>query len=287
MMQIDFKSPAIIAFVRRCLDEDLGDGDHSSLASIPFGTAGESRILFKQDGILAGMELAETVLQVVDPEVELRPLDKDGDRISKGTVVATAHGRVHALLAAERLLLNFMQRLSAIATQTNEVVQLLQGYHTKVLDTRKTTPGLRLLEKWAVSTGGGLNHRIGLYDMIMLKDNHVDSAGGIEKAVLRTREYLKTQGKDLAIEVETRNLDEVQQVLNVGGVQRIMLDNFEPSLCAEAVTLIAGRAETEASGGITLSNILDYAKTGVDFISLGYLTHSVKALDISMKTRCL
>ncbi len=284
---MDFRSPQIISFIEKCLAEDIGDGDHSSLASIPFGTLGTSRIVFKETGILAGIGLTKTILAVVDPDIELTAYYKDGDSVEKGTVIAEVAGSVHGLLAAERLLLNFMQRLSAIATQTHHVVELLAGYHTKVLDTRKTTPGLRLLEKWAVKLGGGVNHRIGLYDMVMLKDNHVDSAGGIKKAVENTKQYLLNNHKDLKIEVETRNLDEVQQALEVGGVDRIMLDNFEPALCLQAVALIQGKAETEASGGITLNNILEYAKTGVDYISLGYLTHSVKALDISMKTKCI
>lgn len=284
---MDFNSPQIIKFIEYCLAEDIGSGDHSSLASIKFGTQGSSRILFKDNGVLAGIELAKTILLVIDPELEIITYKKDGDWVEKGTVVAEVKGRVHALLAAERLLLNFMQRLSAIATQTHQVVALLKPYKTKVLDTRKTTPGLRLLEKWAVLTGGGVNHRIGLYDMIMLKDNHIDSAGGIKQAIESTQNYLKAQNLDLKIEVETRNLEEVQQVLVCGGVDRIMLDNFTPELCAQAVTQIAGRAETEASGGITMQNIEAYAAAGVDFISLGYLTHSVKALDISMKTRCI
>lgn len=284
---MDFNSPDIINFIRLCLQEDIGDGDHSSLAAISDGTQGHSCILFKEPGVLAGLELAVAILHEVDPEIRIDKHAKDGDRIEKGVVIADVYGNVRSLLAAERLLLNFMQRLSAVATQTASVVDLLKNYQTKVLDTRKTTPGLRLLEKWAVKVGGGQNHRTGLYDMIMLKDNHNDCAGGITAAVQKTHEYLKRTGKNLKIEVETRNLDEVQEALNTGGVDRIMLDNFTPELCTEAVKLIAGRAETEASGGITPANIVNYAKSGVDFISLGMLTHSVKSLDISMKTKAI
>ena len=284
---MDFQSPDIISLIKRCLAEDQGDGDHSSLASIPFGTVGHSRILLKQEGVIAGLELARTILEVVDPSIEFTPHHSDGEKLPAGTLLAEATGRVHGLLLAERLLLNFMQRLSGIATQTSAVVKLLEGYHTRVLDTRKTTPGLRLLEKWAVRTGGGENHRIGLFDMIMLKDNHVDSAGGITAAVGRTVEYLERTGKNLKIEVETRNLEEVQEALNTGRVDRIMLDNFSPELCAAAVKLINGGCETEASGGITPENIKEYAAAGVDFISLGMLTHSVKSLDISMKTKMI
>jgi nicotinate-nucleotide pyrophosphorylase (carboxylating) len=283
---MDFKSPEITALIQTALAEDIGPGDYSSLASIRPETRGESKILFKQDGILAGMELARQILWIVDSGIQFETFFKDGDFIAKGTLIARANGRVHSLLKAERLLLNFMQRLSAIATQTREVAQLLAPYPVKVLDTRKTTPGLRILEKWAVKIGGGHNHRIGLYDMIMLKDNHIDSAGGITAAVNSTKEYLQQNHLNLKIEVETRNLKEVQEALGVGGVDRIMLDNFSPEMCAQAVQIIQHKVETEASGGISFSNIVDYAKAGVDYISLGYLTHSVKALDISMKTRC-
>lgn len=284
---MDFQSPEIIDLIKRCLQEDQGDGDHSSLASILPGTQGHSRILLKQDGVIAGMELAAVILKVVDPDVRFTAHHRDGEQLPAGTLLAEAEGSVHSLLLAERLLLNFMQRLSGIATQTASVVQLLQGYHTRVLDTRKTTPGLRLLEKWAVKTGGGENHRIGLYDMIMLKDNHVDSSGGITAAVNRTSAYLKSTGRNLKIEVETRNLDEVQEALQTGLVDRIMLDNFSPDLTAAAVKLIDGRCETEASGGITAANIKEYAAAGVDYISLGMLTHTVKSLDISMKTKMI
>ncbi|MBL7811370.1 MAG: carboxylating nicotinate-nucleotide diphosphorylase [Bacteroidetes bacterium] len=287
MQPMDFRSQEILHLIDLCLREDLGNGDHSSIASIPQGTIGHSRILFKQDGVLAGIELARVILHQLDAGISLTVHKRDGDHIPSGTIVAEAEGSVHSLLAAERLLLNFMQRLSGIATQTAEAMNRLKGYHTQILDTRKTTPGLRLLEKWAVKTGGGANHRIGLYDMIMLKDNHVDSAGGIRPAIERTLAYLQQNNLDLRIEVETRNLAEVDEVLQTGGVHRIMLDNYTPEQCKEAVKRINGRAETEASGGIHLDNLVEYAQSGVDFISLGYLTHSVKALDISMKTHML
>jgi nicotinate-nucleotide pyrophosphorylase (carboxylating) len=243
--------------------------------------------LLKENGVIAGIELAGTILRVIDPAVVFNIYHQDGEHLTAGTLLAEATGSVHSLLLAERLLLNFMQRLSGIATQTAAMVKLTEGYKAKILDTRKTTPGLRLLEKWAVKTGGGENHRIGLYDMIMLKDNHNDSAGGITAAVNRTVEYLKANQKDLKIEVETRNLDEVKEALNTGAVDRIMLDNFTPAACKEAVDFIAERCETEASGGIHAGNLRDYAATGVDYISLGALTHSVKSLDISMKTHSI
>lgn len=284
---MDFRQPQILKLIDLALAEDIGEGDHSSLASIPKGTLGESRIIFKEDGVLAGIELAKVIMEKVDPALGLTVLNHDGDFVKKGTVIATAHGSVHGLLASERLLLNFMQRLSGIATRTHEAVALVKGGNTRLLDTRKTTPGLRILEKWAVKTGGGENHRIGLFDMVMLKDNHIDSSGGITAAVKRTTEYLKEHNKNLAIEVETRNLAEVEEALATQSVDRIMLDNFSPEMCKEAVALIAGRAETEASGGINMLNLTAYASSGVDFISLGFLTHSAKSLDISMKTKML
>lgn len=282
---MDFYHPQIITLIDLALLEDLGDGDHSSMAAIPAGTQGESRIIFKENGILAGIELAGVILKRVDPTLEMTTFNHDGDGVETGTIIATVTGNVHGLLRAERVLLNFMQRLSGVATTTHKAVALLKDSKTRLLDTRKTTPGQRLLEKWAVKTGGGENHRIGLFDMIMLKDNHIDSAGGITAAVQRTVEYLKITGRDLKIEVETRNLEEVQEALDTMAVDRIMLDNFSPESCAQAVELINGRTETEASGGIHLDNLQSYANTGVDFISLGLLTHSAKSIDISMKTR--
>lgn len=284
---MDFRSQEIIELIDRCFAEDIGSGDHSSLASIPEGTVGESRLLLKQDGVIAGLELGEVILRRLDPNLEWVAMAKDGDYLHSGTQLASARGHVHALLAGERLMLNFMQRLSGVATQTYNAVEIVRGTGATILDTRKTTPGLRLLEKWAVTMGGGKNHRIGLYDMVMLKDNHNDSAGGITAAVNRTKAYLLEKGLDLGIEVETRNMDEVNEVLAVGGVQRIMLDNFSPSACVEAVKVIADRCETEASGGINLGNLRSYAETGVDFISLGSLTHSVSSLDISFKTKVI
>ena len=248
---------------------------------------GESRLLLKQDGVIAGLELGEVILRRLDPNLEWVAMAKDGDYLHSGTQLASARGNVHALLAGERLMLNFMQRLSGVATQTYNAVEIVRGTGATILDTRKTTPGLRILEKWAVTMGSGKNHRIGLYDMVMLKDNHNDSAGGITAAVNRTKAYLLEKGLDLGIEVETRNMDEVNEVLAVGGVQRIMLDNFSPSACVEAVKVIADRCETEASGGINLGNLRSYAETGVDFISLGSLTHSVSSLDISFKTKVI
>ncbi len=284
---MDFRSQEIIELIDRCFAEDIGSGDHSSLASIQQGTVGESRLLLKQDGVIAGLELGEVILRRLDPNLEWVAMAKDGDYLHSGTQLASARGNVHALLAGERLMLNFMQRLSGVATQTYNAVEIVRGTGATILDTRKTTPGLRILEKWAVTMGGGKNHRIGLYDMVMLKDNHNDSAGGITAAVNRTKAYLLEKGLDLGIEVETRNMDEVNEVLAVGGVQRIMLDNFSPSACVEAVKVIADRCETEASGGINLGNLRSYAETGVDFISLGSLTHSVSSLDISFKTKVI
>ncbi len=284
---MDFQSQEIKDLIRRCLEEDLGSGDVSSISSIESGTQGFSKLLLKEDGVVAGLQLAEVILKEIDSTIQWQSLAKDGTFYPSGTVLAEVSGNVHALLAGERLLLNFMQRLSGIATQTRAVVTLLAGTGTTVLDTRKTTPGLRLLEKWAVTMGGGQNHRIGLYDMVMLKDNHNDSAGGITAAVKRTQAYLKSNGLNLDIEVETRNMDEVKEVLSLSGIRRIMLDNFSPEQCKEAVALIDGRLETEASGGITSESILSYAQSGVNFISLGSLTHSVKSLDISFKTKVL
>lgn len=278
-----FTSPQCVDFITRSLQEDIGSGDHSSLASIPKGTQGKARMLIKEDGIVAGLELANVIFKQVDVNLQVELLLADGDRVKKGDIGLLVQGSVHSILKSERLVLNCAQRLSGIATTTNKIVQLVEGLHTKILDTRKTTPQLRFLEKWAVTVGGGYNHRIGLYDMIMLKDNHVDYAGGIEAAITRTQTYLKENNLNLKIEVETRNISEVKQVLQVGGVNRIMLDNFSPTLLREAIMLIDSKFETEASGGITLETVREYAETGVDFISVGALTHSVKSLDISLK----
>ncbi len=284
-MKLDFRGPEILGLIQRCLSEDIGPGDYSSLASIPQGTLGSSRLILKQDGVVAGLELAEVIFDELSGGITWKWYAKDGDYLPAGSILAEAEGSVHTLLAGERLMLNFMQRLSGVATQAKQASDLVAGTNAKVLDTRKTTPGLRMLEKWAVAIGGGNNHRIGLYDMVMLKDNHNDSAGGITAAVERTKKYLMEHNLMLDIEVETRNMSEVREVLGLTGVKRLMLDNFTPEECAVAVKEIAGKLEVEASGGITLGNIRAYAESGVDFISLGSLTHTVKSLDISFKTK--
>lgn len=263
--------------------EDIGDGDHTTLSCIPAEARGKSRLIIKEDGVLAGVEVAKRIFGAFDPDLKMAQLLHDGDRVKKGDVAFEVEGRIQSLLQTERLMLNVMQRMSGIATRTAEYVKRLEGTHTRVLDTRKTTPGLRLLEKEAVKIGGGCNHRIGLYDMILLKDNHVDFAGGIDKAITRAKEYCQAKGKNLKIEIEVRNFDEIRQVLAVGGVDRIMLDNFTPADTRKAVELIGGRYETESSGGITFDTLRDYAECGVDYISVGALTHSVKSLDMSFK----
>ena len=263
--------------------EDIGDGDHTTLSSIPPTAMGRSRLLIKEAGILAGIEIAKEVFRRFDPEMKVTVYMPDGTAVRPGDVPMVVEGRVQSLLQTERLMLNIMQRMSGIATMTHTYAQRLEGTHTRVLDTRKTTPGMRILEKMAVKIGGGVNHRIGLFDMILLKDNHVDFAGGIEKAITRAREYCRQKGKNLKIEIEVRNLDELRQVLTLGGVDRIMLDNFTPELTRQAVEMIGGRYETESSGGITLDTLRDYALCGVDYISVGALTHSVKGLDMSFK----
>lgn len=268
--------------INMALAEDIGDGDHSTLACIPTAATGTAKMVAKDNGILCGTEIGKRVFQIVDSTLNVSILKHDGEHVSKGDIVMTVEGHSGSILTAERTALNFMQRLSGIATQTNALVKLIEGTGTKLLDTRKTTPNMRLLEKYAVACGGGTNHRIGLYDMIMLKDNHIDFAGGIEAAIDRTRAYLKEKGKDLKIEIEVRNLDELQQVLDHGGVDRIMLDNFDTDTLREAVRRIGHRFETEASGGITEQTIRSYAETGVDFISVGALTHHIKSLDLSL-----
>jgi nicotinate-nucleotide pyrophosphorylase (carboxylating) len=275
--------PFLNEWIDITLKEDLGDGDHSSLACIPKHAIGKVKCLYKEDGIVAGIALAEIIFAKVDPEIKLELIHKDGDFVKNGTIVFYATGPKISILSAERLVLNCMQRLSAVATTTSIYAKAISHTSTKVLDTRKTTPGLRHLEKWAVTLGGGMNHRVGLYDMIMLKDNHIDFAGGIEKAITKTKLYLKESGRDLKIEVETRSITEVNEVLSIGGVDRIMLDNFTPAETLEAVKIIEGRHEIESSGGITLETLKDYAECGVDFISVGALTHSAGNLDISLK----
>jgi len=264
------------------LREDIGDGDHSTLACIPPHAQGTARMVAKQDGVICGMEIGEKVFHQVDPQLQVERLVNDGDRVCRGDEVMRVTGSSAAILTAERTVLNFMQRMSGIATQTRHMVSMLEGLHTRLLDTRKTTPNMRLLEKYAVKCGGGTNHRIGLYNMIMLKDNHIDFAGGIEAAIDRTRDYLSRTGRQLLIEIEVRSLEELERVLQHGGVDRIMLDNFDVDTLREAVHRIDHRFETEASGGITEETLRRYAETGVDFISVGALTHHIKSLDLSL-----
>lgn len=263
--------------------EDIGDGDHTTLCCIPADAMGKSHLLIKEDGILAGVEVAKRVFARFDPTLEVEVLIGDGAKVKKGDVAMIVAGKVRSLLQTERLMLNIMQRMSGIATMTHKYVERLKGTKTHVLDTRKTTPGMRILEKQAVKIGGGMNHRIGLFDMILLKDNHVDFAGGIKNAIDRCHKYLKEKSLDLKIEIEVRNFSEIQQVLDCGGVDRIMFDNFSVDDTRTAVEMIAGRYETESSGGITFDTIRQYAECGVDFISVGALTHSVKGLDMSFK----
>jgi len=263
--------------------EDIGDGDHTTLSCIPASAMGKSKLLIKETGILAGIEIAKEIFHRFDSNMKVEVFINDGTEVKPGDVAMVVEGKIQSLLQTERLMLNVMQRMSGIATTTHKYVKLLEGTKTNVLDTRKTTPGMRMLEKQAVKIGGGVNHRIGLFDMILLKDNHVDFAGGIDKAITRAKEYCKEKGKDLKIEIEVRNFNELQQVLDLGGVDRIMLDNFDIENTKKAVAIIAGRYETESSGGITFETLRDYALCGVDYISVGALTHSVKGLDMSFK----
>ncbi|HNX12234.1 MAG TPA: carboxylating nicotinate-nucleotide diphosphorylase [Paludibacteraceae bacterium] len=263
--------------------EDIGDGDHTTLSCIPADAVGKSQLIIKENGVLAGVEVAREIFKAFDPELKMTVFIPDGSEVKYGDIAFVVEGKIQSLLQTERLMLNIMQRLSGVATRTHQYMELLKGTHTRVLDTRKTTPGLRMLEKEAVKLGGGTNHRIGLFDMILLKDNHVDFAGGIEQAITRTKEYLKAKNKDLKIEIEVRNFDELQQVMDIGGVDRIMLDNFSVENTRKAVKIIGGKYETESSGGITLETLRDYAECGVDFISVGALTHSIKSLDMSFK----
>jgi nicotinate-nucleotide pyrophosphorylase (carboxylating) len=269
--------------IEKALLEDIGDGDHSSLACVPKNANGKATLFIKDDGILAGVDLALKIFKKLDPALEINVLLIDGTPVKKGDIAFTVAGSSRSILATERLVLNFMQRMSGIATQTNKIVSLLEGTNTRLLDTRKTTPCIRYMEKWAVRIGGGENHRFALYDMIMLKDNHIDYAGGIKPAIESTLQYLKDTGKQLKVEVEVRNLEELKEVLEVGGIDRIMLDNFTPTELENALKLIPSNYETEASGGITLDTIREYAETGVNFISVGALTHSFQSLDMSLK----
>lgn len=263
--------------------EDVGDGDHTTLSTIPSDAIGKQKLLIKEEGIIAGVDIAKKVLNKVDPELKIEVFIEDGSRVKPGDIAFIVEGRVQSLLVAERTMLNIMQRMSGIATTTRRYQDELEGLHTKVLDTRKTTPGMRMLEKEAVAIGGGINHRIGLFDMILIKDNHIDFAGGIPQAVNAAKQYCAEHGKDLKIEVEARSLDDIKTILDLGDVHRIMFDNFTPELTREAVKLVGGKCQTESSGGITFGNLRAYAEAGVDYISVGALTHSVKGLDMSFK----
>jgi nicotinate-nucleotide pyrophosphorylase (carboxylating) len=270
-------------FIQRSLEEDLGDGDHSSLACIPPGIKGKARLIIKEKGVLAGIRVAREVFTVIDKELILEVLKDDSSNVLPGETVFNLSGQQQSILKSERLVLNIMQRMSGIATSTREYVQRLKGLKTRILDTRKTTPGIRFIEKEAVRIGGGFNHRMGLYDTIMLKDNHIDYAGGIEKAIRLTREYLERNNLTMKVIIEARNLDDVNKIVATGSIDRIMLDNFSIGDTLTAVKLIAGQFETESSGGITLETVRDYAECGVDYISVGALTHHIKSLDMSLK----
>lgn len=272
-------------FIKQALAEDIGDGDHSSLAAIPTAAQNEAKLLVKGTGILAGVELSQEIIQQVDSSLRIEVFLTDGTPVKPGDIAFIVAGKAQSILTAERLVLNCMQRMSGIATYTHQLNQLISGTKARLLDTRKTTPNFRMMEKWAVVIGGGVNHRYGLFDMIILKDNHVDYAGGIKQAITATQEYLRRTNRPLKIEVETRNLQEVQQVLETGGVDRIMLDNMPPGQLREAVQLIGGRFTTEASGGITDQTIVAVAATGVDYISVGALTHSIRSMDLSLKAK--
>ena len=271
------------AFIQNAINEDVGDGDHSSLSCIPKDSKGKAQLIIKQQGILAGIEIAKKVFSTIDPNLKFEQFISDGNKINHSDIAFIIEGNVHSILKSERLVLNIMQRMSGIATTTKEYVNLIKGTKTKILDTRKTTPGNRFLEKLAVKIGGGENHRMGLYDMIMLKDNHIDFAGGIKPAIIKARKYIDKEHKNIKIEIEARNISELKEIIEVGGIDRIMLDNFNYEDTREAVNLIAGRYETESSGGITIETIREYAKCGVDFISVGALTHQIKSLDMSLK----
>ena len=263
--------------------EDIGDGDHTTLSTIPADAIGRSKLLIKENGVLSGVDIAVETLHRLDPDIRVEVFIRDGAEVKPGDVAFIAEGRIRSLLVAERTLLNIMQRMSGVATMTRKYQNELRGLHTKVLDTRKTTPGMRILEKQGVKDGGGENHRMGLYDMILIKDNHIDFAGGLEKAVARAAEYCKKNGKDLKIEVEARSLEDVAKLSEMPEVDRIMFDNFTPEFTTEAVKIVGGRKETESSGGITIENLRAYGEAGVDYISVGALTHSVKGLDMSFK----
>jgi nicotinate-nucleotide pyrophosphorylase (carboxylating) len=280
---LDLDKSILTPFILNSLNEDVGDGDHTSLATISADAQGKAKLLIKEPGVLAGVELAGEIFHIVDPRLKISVFLSDGLKVKPGDVAFEVEGSARSILTAERLVLNCMQRMSGIATKTREIVDLIKETKAQVLDTRKTTPGMRYLEKWAVRIGGGVNHRFGLYDMILIKDNHVDYSGGIKAAVEKTNRYLAAENKKLAVEIEVRNLDELDQVLQTGGVDRVLLDNFNFDDLRKAVKIIDKKYITEASGGITIENIREYAACGVDYISVGALTHSVKSLDLSLK----
>jgi nicotinate-nucleotide pyrophosphorylase (carboxylating) len=277
------KNNELADFILKSLSEDIGNGDHSSLACIPSDAMGKAKLLVKEKGVIAGMRVAGVLFEVIDPDFLFEPLIEDGALVSPGDIAFYISGRQRSVLMAERLVLNIMQRMSGIATSTYQYTSLLKGLKTKILDTRKTSPGLRFLEKEAVRIGGGMNHRMGLYDMIMLKDNHIDYSGGIENAIARTRDYLAENNLDLKVEIEARNIEDVRRIIAAGGIDRIMLDNFGLKETIDAVNIIAGKYETESSGGITIETVRSYAECGVDFISVGALTHHIMSLDMSLK----
>ena len=281
-MKPEYK-PFVDELIELCIKEDIGDGDHTSLATIPADARGKMQLLVKQDGIIAGIEVARMVFDRLDGSVAFDQRIEDGACVRRGDIAFYVEGRILSLLQAERIVLNIMQRMSGVATQTAVYVKRLEGLHTRVLDTRKTTPGMRVLDKMAVKLGGGENHRMGLFDMILIKDNHIDFAGGITAALTKCREYLRRTGRNLPIEIEVRSLADIDEVFAAGGADRIMLDNFSVELTREAVARIAGRCEIESSGGITLDTLREYAECGVDFVSVGALTHQIKSLDMSLK----
>ena len=278
------KEKLIDELIALAFSEDIGDGDHTTLSAVPESAVGKVQLIIKEEGILAGVAIAERIFHRFDPDLKITVFISDGAEVKYGDIAFTVEGKVRSLLQTERLALNVMQRMSGIATTTRAYVKKLEGTSTRILDTRKTTPGMRMLEKEAVRMGGGVNHRIGLFDMILLKDNHVDFAGGIENALARAKEYLWQKGKNLPIEIEVRNFDELNRVLAIGGINRIMLDNFNLEDTRKAVQIVAGKYELESSGGITYDTLRQYAETGVDYISAGALTHSVKSLDMSLKS---
>jgi nicotinate-nucleotide pyrophosphorylase (carboxylating) len=274
----------LISFLKNALDEDIRDGDHSAIACIPEKAQGKAKLLVKDNGIIAGIEVAKKICELFDSTLNITTFKVDGDAVEKGDIALLIEGSARSILTTERLILNCMQRMSGIATQTHQIVSLIKGTNSKLLDTRKTTPGIRFLEKWAVRIGGGVNHRFGLYDMIMIKDNHIDFAGGVKQALIAVQQYQSINNLNLKVEIEVRNEKELNEALACGGFDRIMLDNFSPQEIKRVLPIIPEKYETEASGGITISSIREYAETGIQFISVGALTHSVKCLDLSLKS---